>query len=140
MASRTALAPLLSRFALAGVANTAVGFLVIAGLDVGLGVNPHRANAAGYFVGLVLSFYLNRRFVFRAAKPAALAAPKFMAAAGCAFVLNQAVLAAASFLLGSGDIARLAAQGAAVATYTVTLFLLSRLWVFAESTDAAPQA
>jgi putative flippase GtrA len=140
VASRSALAALLSRFALAGVANTAFGFLVIATLDVGLGLNPHLANAGGYFLGLILSFQLNRRFVFRADRPAVLAAPRFLAAAGCAFVLNQAVLAGASFLLGSGDIARLGAQGAAVATYTITLFFLCRLWVFAESTDAVGRA
>ena len=130
----TALAPLLSRFALAGAANTALGLLVIAGLDLGLGLNPHVANAAGYAAGLLLSFQLNKRFVFRAAKPAAFAGPRFLVAAGGAFALNQAALAAALFLLGSGDLARLAAQGAGVATYTVTLFLACRLWVFADRT------
>lgn len=140
MASRNALGPLLSRFALAGVANTAVGFLLIAALDLGLGLNPHLANAGGYAAGLILSFQLNKRFVFRAARPGALAGPRFLAAAGCAFALNQAALAGALLLLGSGGVARLAAQGAGVATYTVVLFLACRLWVFAESTDAVRRA
>ena len=140
MASRSALAGLLSRFALAGLANTACGFLVIALFDLGLGVGPHRANAAGYFVGLVLSFYLNRRFVFRADKPAVQAAPRFMIAAGCGFALNQAVLAAGLFLLGTGDMARLIAQGAGVATYSVTVFLLCRRWVFQDSAPGAAES
>jgi hypothetical protein len=55
-------------------------------------------------------------------------------------VLNQAALAGALLLLGSGDAARLAAQAAGVATYTVTLFLACRLWVFAGSTGGVRRA
>jgi putative flippase GtrA len=142
VASRHTLAALLSRFALAGAANTVFGFLVIAGLDLGFGLNPHIANAAGYAAGLVLSFQLSKRFVFRAAKPAPLAGPRFLAAAGGAFALNQAALGGALILLGSGEAARLAAQAAGVATYTVALFLACRFWVFGdggESTDAIPR-
>ncbi|MGH6963502.1 MAG: GtrA family protein [Phenylobacterium sp.] len=137
MTSRTALAPLLSRFALAGAANTVFGFLVIAGLDLGLGLNPHVANAGGYLAGLILSFQLNKRFVFRAAKPTALAGPRFLVAAGGAFALNQGMLAAALFLFGSGDAARLVGQAAGVATYTIVLFVACRLWVFADSASTS---
>ena len=134
----TALAPLLSRFALAGAANTALGLLVIAGLDLGLGLNPHVANAAGYAAGLLLSFQLNKRFVFRAAKPAGFAGPRFLVAAGGAFALNQAALAATLFLFGSGEAARLLGQAAGVGTYTIVLFLACRLWVFADSGSSTP--
>ncbi len=102
VASRAALAPLLSRFALAGAANTGLGLLVIAVLDLGFGLNPHLANAGGYAAGLALSFQLNKRFVFRPARPAGFAGPRFLAAAGCAFALNQAALAGACSCLGPG--------------------------------------
>jgi putative flippase GtrA len=140
VASRDALPALLSRFALAGAANTLFGFLVIAGLDLGLGLNPHLANAGGYVAGLILSFQLNRRFVFRAARPAGFAGPRFLMAAGGAFALNQGALAATLALLGSGETARLVAQAAGVATYTVTLFLACRLWVFPEAASNAGPA
>jgi putative flippase GtrA len=128
---------LIARFGLAGAANTALGLLLIAVLDLGLGVNPHIANAAGYAAGLVLSFQLNRSFVFRQKTAVLAAGRRFLVAAGCAFALNQAVLAATAWLLGSSDLARLAAQAAGVAAYTVALFILSRLWVFRADSAAA---
>ena len=140
MASRDALPALLSRFALAGAANTVFGFLVIAGLDLGLGLNPHLANAGGSVAGLILSYQLNRRFVFRAARPAGFAGPRFLLAAGGAFALNQGALAVTLALLGAGEMARLVAQAAGVATYTVTLFLVCRLWVFPEAASRAGPA
>jgi putative flippase GtrA len=130
VASRAVPAALISRFALAGVANTALGLLVIAALDLGLGVNPHLANAAGYAAGLALSFQLNRRFVFRATASLRETGPRFVVAALCAFALNQIVLVAAQHLLGASDPARAIAQLFAVATYTVTLFLICRFWAF----------
>ena len=116
---------LLARFGLAGLANTAVGFAVIAGLDLGLHVQPQLANAAGYVVGIGMGFALNRKFVF-----------------GFAFVANQGVLAAAHGVLGDSQIEHLAAQFAGMATYTVLTFVLSRYFVFnrASSASAAGQS
>ena len=56
---------LLARFGLVGMINTAVGLSIIAVLDLGLRVPPALANAAGYLVGICVSFVLSRRFVFR---------------------------------------------------------------------------
>jgi len=127
---------LAARFGLAGLANTAVGLLIIAALDLGLGLNPHLANAMGYAVGIVLSFQLNRRFVFRRKAPVLTSGLRFLAAAACAFALNQLVLTGAGALFGASAMARLAAQAAAVGAYAVTLFLISRTWVFRESAAA----
>ena len=53
----------LGRFLLTGFANSAVGWAVIfAGLWAGL--SGLAANAAGFGVGLALSFTLNRHYVF----------------------------------------------------------------------------
>ncbi len=121
---------LLARFGLAGLANTVVGFAVIAALDAGLGVEKHLANAAGYAVGIGLGFVLNRGFVFRSEAGARATAPKYLAAIAIAFCLNQLVLTGAGAVLGPERAMRLAAQLLAMASYTALQFVLFRAWVF----------
>ena len=53
------------RYSLVGLLNTALGLLVIWGLMLA-GFGPYSANVAGYAVGLVLSFFLNRAWTFHA--------------------------------------------------------------------------
>ena len=118
------------RFLLVGAANTGVGFGVILALQFGLGASPHLANAGGYAVGLIVSFTLNRRFVFARGGPAGRTAARFGAAALAAFGVNQGVLWVADRLLGPGSLAAVAAQALAAASYTATLFALCRGWVF----------
>lgn len=130
-------AGLVSRFALAGAANTGIGFLVIAGLDLGLGLDPRLANAAGYLVGLGVGFGLNRAFVFRSAERATATGPRFLLAAAAAFALNQAMLMLAGHVLGAGGPARLAAQLLGMSAYTAAMFLACRLWVFRPRSAAA---
>ena len=119
------------RFAIAGTANTAVGLGITLGLQFGAGVPPHLANAAGYAAGLFLGFVLSRRFVFRAQGSPL----RYGIAVALAFALNQVVLAVAGRALGDAPTAAVAAQVLASASYTVLLFMLSRVWVF-----AAPRA
>lgn len=118
------------RFGLSGVVNTLIGLGIIAALDLGLHVKPAIANAAGYAVGIALSFVLSRQFVFRSQLPAKTAAPRFLISAAIAFAMNQAVLAAAGGFLGSDPVFRLIAQVCGMISYTLTLFVLGRFWVF----------
>jgi putative flippase GtrA len=118
------------RFGLVGIANTALGLGIIAALDLGLHVNPHLANAEAYAVGVVISYFLTRRFVFRQATDSKATAPKYAVAMAVAFCVNQAVLFAAGKLLGAAPEMRLLAQVAAVCSYTVVNFVICRAWVF----------
>ena len=122
---------LISRFGLAGVANTLVGLSVIAVLDLGLSVDPPIANAAGYLAGFATSYFLNRRFVFQNAERAGVTGPRYLVATAMAFASNQVALAISAHLLGKGEAARLTAQLTAMATYTLVLFVGCRFWVFA---------
>ena len=118
------------RFALTGLANSAVGWAVIfGGLWAGLG--GLAANAAGYAVGLVLSFTLNRRFVFglKGAVSGGEVA-KFLAAFAIAYGANVAVLLAAQSVLGADNPL---AQLPAIAAYVVIFFVLSQWFVFKPS-------
>ena len=121
---------LLARFSLVGVVNSAIGFAVIAVLDLGLHLRPALANALGYLVGASISFFLTRGFVFRSRDGVAGRAWRYGLAIAVAFVLNQLVLRGAGCLLGAGSFAHLAAQLTGVVFYTITNFLLCRYWVF----------
>jgi putative flippase GtrA len=120
----------LSRFGLAGILNTGVGFAVILALDLGFGVNPQVANAAGYAVGIASSFALNRAFVFRHQGSIRHAGAKYVGAMGAAFLLNQGVLAICVWALDDSFLARMVSQLAAMTAYTLAVFLLCRSWVF----------
>jgi putative flippase GtrA len=126
----TDLIRLTSRFGLAGLANTALGFGIIAGLELGFGVQRHLANAIGYGVGMLLGYVLNRSFVFRNEGSSRTRGMKYVIALAAAFGLNQFVLSAAGAMLGDSSLERLAAQFMAIASYTISLFVLLRMWVF----------
>ena len=138
----TDLLRLLARFGLAGLANTAVGFAVIAGLDLGLHVQPQLANAAGYVVGIGMGFALNKKFVFGSTGKAKGEFTRYLGVVAVAFAANQGVLAIAHLALGSTPFEHLLAQFAGMATYTVLTFVLSRYFVFnrASSASAAGQS
>jgi putative flippase GtrA len=115
------------RFALVGLANTAVGYLVIMLLHYGFGVEPVPANVGGYLIGALLSYTLNKKFTFASARPHAEALPRFgLAVVGC-FLLNLMVLnlCLTVFLLPVA-----LAQALAVCAYTIAFYFASRFLVF----------
>jgi putative flippase GtrA len=122
---------LVSRFVLAGILNTLVGLSVTLVLDLGLRAPPAAANAAGYAVGICVSWLLQRRFVFRSDEAGWAAKARYLATIAIAFGLNQAVLWAMPQLVGAAPPARALSQVVAMATYTLTQFALFRVWVFA---------
>lgn len=126
------------RYGLAGVLNTVVGFGVIIGLEKGLGAPAHLANAGGYAIGVLVSFVSSRFFVFRARQARPRAPLRYGIAVAVAFAVNQGVLTLARWLLPHGAAFDIAAQGAAVVSYTGVLFLLSHFWVFAHHTKLPP--
>lgn len=128
------------RYGLAGVANTLVGLSVILTLDIGLGVDPHLANAVGYAIGICFSFVLSKLFVFKARSASRTAPLRYGVAVAIAFALNQGVLTLGRAILPHGTFFDVAAQGAAMVSYTVVLFLLSHFWVFAHRASAEDAA
>lgn len=123
-------AGIVARFGLVGAANSVLGLAVILGLELGLGVERHLANAAGYAAGMLLGFVLNRRFVFTGPSTVEGQKTRYLIAIAAAFCVNQAVLTAGAAILPHSDLGRTIAQVCAIGSYTVTQFLLMRLWVF----------
>ena len=128
-------AMLLSRFASVGLFNTLLSLSVIMALDRALRVDPQIANAAGYAVGIASGFLLSRRFVFRSAAASRATAPKYLLTVLAGFCLNQLVLAEARRVLGAGTLEHLLAQLCAMASYTASVFLVCRYWVFRTPID-----
>jgi putative flippase GtrA len=118
----------LAKFGGAGVVNTLLGGGAILLLQFA-GLSPHLANAGGYAIGIPCGYLLNRLFVFddKAKRPAD--AARYICAVALAFVANQIALGLLASLTG-GSLWLGVSQIGALATYTATLFLLCRFWVF----------
>jgi putative flippase GtrA len=114
------------RYLLSGAGNTIVGFSLIFGL-MWVGVSAYVANLAGYALGMLLGFFVSRSFVFTAAG----ALNRQMCRYSLAFVLSAAlnivVLTLALELFG---INRFLSQCLAAASFTVSMYFTSRIYVF----------
>lgn len=115
------------RFLLVGVVNTLVGLVVIFGLKFFLQAGDVLANAAGYLVGLSVSFLLNRSWTFRHRGNVGGAAVRFFAAFIIAYAINLSVVLT---LIEWWSVNGYLAQALGVPPYTVTFFLLSKYFAF----------
>lgn len=123
----------LIRFLLVGVANTMVGMGTIF-ICQRLGVPDVPANAAGYGLGLLFSFFCNRAWTFRHAGPVWPAAWRFGVVFAFAYAANLLTTLAALKLLGAGSFL---AQLAGMPPYTILFYLGSRFLVFKRSAPAS---
>jgi putative flippase GtrA len=119
------------RYGIAGLANMALGYGVILTLEFGLHLSHLVANFCGYAAGFALGFVLSRSFVFGGASDSRKTGPKYLASVGAAYVLNLLVLETTRAVAPATDLAHAATQLVAMGAYSVTLFCLSRYWVFA---------
>jgi putative flippase GtrA len=126
---------LLGRYAVSGVANTAVGVLAIYTL-MWLQVSPYLANLLGYAAGLLFSYFNARNYVFRFSGGHGGGSLRYALAFGTCYGLNMAVLAVG---LETLRWPAWLAQGAGIGVHTTLMFLLSRYFVFtAQTQDAGP--
>jgi putative flippase GtrA len=120
----------LVRFLLVGSANTVLGYGTILLFQLGLEWPPVWSNSMGYAVGLSVSYWLSRTFVFRSQRGHSKSLPLFaFVAVGC-FGLNLLVLKVAVdwFALHA-----VFAQAIAIASYTIAFYLLGRHLVFRQN-------
>lgn len=116
-----------SKFGLVGIVNTGVGYGAIALATLAFSAPPVVANAIGYGLGILVSFFLNKAFTFRGRKTSRLSLPIFLGVFLFCYGLNVLVLI---WLLEHSALPELLAQAVAMAVYTVPFFLLSKLLVF----------
>jgi putative flippase GtrA len=119
-----------SRFLLVGVANTALGYAVIFGCMYLAGLSPELSNAAGYAVGLLVSYFLNRHFTFRSAQRRSTEFVRFGIVFLVAYTANLAVLIV---LVRTLEVHAGLSQLIAGVIYIGTAYLLNKNYVFRSS-------
>jgi putative flippase GtrA len=124
-----------ARFAAVGVVNTAIGLTCIFAAKALLGWGDLSANAAGYAVGLVASFALNRSWTFRDHGRISPALLRFLIAFLVAYLANLAMVFALRDLAG---VDAYVAQAAGIVPYTALFFLFSRALVFLDRRPGRP--
>jgi putative flippase GtrA len=115
------------RFVAVGFANTAIGLTAIYALMFFFAAGPGLANAAGYAIGLAVSFLLNRVWTFRNNRPISHVLPRFLLVAVVSYLLNLGVVLTATSHFGANPYI---AQLFGVGLYTICMFFGCRLFVF----------
>lgn len=113
-----------------GVLNTGLGYAVIFMCMGWLGWGGVSSNMAGYAVGFVTSFILNKRFTFQSTGRARRELARFLLIFLLAYLANLGVLVVLTHGL---DMHVGWAQLVAGAVYFVCSFLLNKYYVFADS-------
>lgn len=117
----------LSRYGGSGVINTIVGFAVIFSAMT-FGCSPVVSNVAGYVVGFVLGFIVSKKFVFRSSGGIALESVRYLVAFAISFAFNLVTL---QLMLNYFGLNAVASQIVAASIFTVIMYILSRIYVFA---------
>ena len=115
-----------ARYAAVGLLNSLVGFAVIL-IAGNFGFSPLVANFFGYLAGLVIGFLSSRNYVFRSEGKVSEESIRYFLSFGLSYAVNQFVLYALTQFAKLGNTV---SQGLAVASYILTMYLLSRLLVF----------
>jgi putative flippase GtrA len=116
-----------ARFLVVGGLNTVWGYVLIFGFMFLLGWSPELSNVAGYSIGLVTSYLLNRRFTFRSRNPMRGEMVRFALVFLFAYTANLAALLVMVRVL---EWNAYMSQVLAGTIYVASAFLLSRTFVF----------
>jgi putative flippase GtrA len=122
----------LVRFGLVGSTNTALTLATYAVL-VALHAPVALAGAAGWAVGAVNGFVLNRAWTFRGAGRGAVPAARYAVVALAGSGLNAALV---SIAVSEQHLPRIAGELAVLPAVTLLSFVLCRNWVFAPEAPA----
>jgi putative flippase GtrA len=117
------------KFAVVGVINSAIQYLVFLFLYSVTGTQYLLASIIGYVAGMINSYVLNRRWTFRSRNQRLLAElSRFVAVNLIALGVNVGLL---FLLVSTRAMAPQWAQGLAIAASTLVNFVLNKVWTFA---------
>ena len=114
-------------FAAVGLFGTVAHYAVLWLLVESVHIAVVPATTAGFVVGAVVNYALNRRFVFASNASHVVALPKFLLVAACGAVINGLAVA---WLLAITDVHYLLIQLVATAAVLVWNFAANYLWTF----------
>jgi putative flippase GtrA len=115
------------RFATVGVVGTAAHYSVLTALVELAGVAVLPATTAGFLVGALVNYALNRRFTFASSARHVVALPKFLLIVAIGALLNAAIVAV---LLPRVPVHYLVIQLAATGVVLLWNFIGNYLWTF----------
>jgi putative flippase GtrA len=121
----------ITRYMGSGVINTIVGFAIILSA-MAAGFSPMVSNIFGYAVGFTLGFILSKKFVFRSDGHFVSESIRYLIAFIAAFLFNLLVL---YLSLNYLRFEAVSAQIIAAVSYTLLMYLLTRLFVFSTIRD-----
>ncbi len=110
-----------------GLVAAVVHYGTLIGLVEGAGAGPVPATLAGYVLGGVVSYLLNRRHVFASDRPHREATWRFAVVAGVGFALTGLIMA---LLTGRLALPYLPAQVATTGVVMLWSFAANRWWTF----------
>lgn len=116
-----------ARFVAVGIVNTLFGYALIFGFMFIAGWSPEASNVAGYAIGLVSSYLMNRSITFRSSNERRSEFVRFLVVFAIAFGANFAAL---WILLHGLDVRDWLAQILAGVVYVATSYMLNRTYVF----------
>ncbi|AAP99428.1 MULTISPECIES: GtrA family protein [Prochlorococcus] len=119
----------LIKYLAVGFINTCIGYSTILSCETLLKLNPQLSNIIGYLIGIVCSFILNKRYVFRSRGNKKISQfIKFLLGFLLAYTINLSTLN----ILLEQSINSPIAQGFAMLSYTITFYILCKLYIFKE--------
>ena len=110
-----------------GLVAAVVHYGTLIGLVEGAQTSPVPATLAGYVLGGIVSYVLNRRFAFESDRPHSEATWRFALVAGVGFVLTGLLMA---FLNGKLGLPYLPAQVVTTGIVMMWSFAANRWWTF----------
>jgi putative flippase GtrA len=127
---RAVLARQFSAFAGVGLVSAVMHYGALVGLVEGFAMGPVPATLAGYILGGVVSYWLNRRYAFRSERPHREATWRFALVAGVGFVLTGLFMA---LFTGRWGLPYLPAQVLTTGVVLFWSFIANRLWTFSSA-------
>ena len=121
----------MGRYVVVGLLNAVVSLSTIYVCLVA-GLSALLSNVAGYAVGILISFTLSKAFVFESRRRTGPELLRFVVAFVISFAANIMIL---EILTRSGRLAPFVVQLAAIGTYVLMMFSLSRWVVFRGGVD-----
>lgn len=116
-----------SRFVLVGIFNTLLGYCVIFSCMYLANMSPETSNVAGYAVGLVASYLLNRNYTFNSKQSRPGEMFRFLIVFIVAYASNFAMLL---FLIHSINLHAGLSQVLAGVVYVAASYLMNKYYVF----------
>lgn len=120
------------RFVLVGVLNTIVGYGTIFILQNFVGMDYRLANAGGYALGLINSFFWNKFWTFRSKRHLKQEIIPFLIVFGICYLLN---LGSLILFVERFGIHEDIAQALSMAIYTLCGWLGNKFWTFRSNRD-----